>query len=120
MVLRDGILFFSRRLLDEGNLGTLGSPFIARFCALRGGDDEGISTPMVRVLRPMVGTDALVGSLHFLDGTPCSALAVANDVLHPGLDSNSRGGGNVDGEWECEPCGDETFSYLFAILCFSP
>ena len=120
MVLRDDILFLGRRLLDEGDLGTLGGPFTARFCALRGGNDGRISTPIMRVPPPMIGTGVLVGSLRFLDGTPCYALAVANGVLHPGLESNSRGGGNVDGEWKCEPCGDSTFPYLVAILCFSP
>ena len=120
MVLRDGILFFGHRLLDEGDLGTQGGPFTARFCALWGGDDGGISTPMLRVLPLMIGIGVLVGSLRFLDETSCSTLAVANGVLHPGLESNSRGGGNVDGEWECEPCGNSTFPYLVAILCFSP
>lgn len=121
MVLRGGIFLFDRRLGrlgDEGDLGGLGAVLVARF--LGSGDDEGISTVKVRVLPPLTGRGALAGSFRFLDGAPCSALAVPNDALPPALESNSRGGGNVDGDWECEPCGDEAFPNLAAILCFSP
>ena len=55
-----------------------------------------------------------------LDDVPYSAGLVANVALDPGLASNYRGGGNVDGDWECEPCGDDTFPYLFANLYFFP
>lgn len=60
-----GFFAFGRRLLHEGDLGTLGSALTSRLCALRGGDGGGISTAMLWVLLPMGGTAVLVGSLWF-------------------------------------------------------
>jgi hypothetical protein len=86
---------------------------------MRGGDAGGWSGAMLRVLVHMGGTAFLVGSFCFLDVLACSAETTSNAGLLIGLASNSRGGGNVDGEWECEPCGDDCFPYLLAILWFS-
>lgn len=117
--LRGGFFAFGRRLLQEGDLGTLDDALTARLYALRGGDGGGISTGMLQVLPPMGWTAILVGSLRFLDDVPYFEGTVANFVRNPVLVSNYRGGGNVDGDWECEPCGDDTFPYMFVILYFS-
>jgi hypothetical protein len=53
---------------------------------------------MLRVLMDMGGTAFLVGSFRFLDVMPCSAGTASNAGLLIGLASNSRGGGNWDGE----------------------
>ncbi len=51
--LRGGFFAFGRRLLQEGDLGTLDDALTARLYALRGGDGGGISTGMLQVLPPM-------------------------------------------------------------------
>ena len=81
IALRDGFFAFSDRLLQEGDLVTLGGALTVRLWALQGGDGGGISFAMLR-LPPEGGTIILIGSLRFLTITvPYYACMSPNNVL---------------------------------------